>query len=244
MAAHTYWRFSWATSNGGGNIALAEVELRTSVGGADAATGGTAGGTNVNGSFPAANAFDDNSSTDYQSSAVVSTLSYQFGSAVDIVEYAFKAAASLNVNLAPNVWTLEYSDDGAAWTPAARSTGQSSWTASEQRVFPVAIAARKLPISVPAVQTGSAAGTVSRLGTKSASSTRNLAGVAKVGGVATGGLLVRVYDKYSGTKLGEALSAGDGSYSIPVGGFSEVFAVCYNPVTYKMLAFDQVMIPA
>ena len=60
MSAHVYWRINFATPTNGNNPAICELAMHTSVGGSDVCSGGTAGGTSINASFPAANAFDGN----------------------------------------------------------------------------------------------------------------------------------------------------------------------------------------
>lgn len=125
--SHVYWRINFATPNNGNNPAICELAMHTSVGGSDVCTGGTAGGTSINGSFPAANAFDGNlTGTDCQTTATPSTISYQFGSAQTIVEYAVTASATLAATYAPQNWTFEYSDDGSTWTVAAYARAQVS----------------------------------------------------------------------------------------------------------------------
>ncbi|WP_454737582.1 hypothetical protein [Cupriavidus necator] len=242
MAAHSYWRFNWLFGNGGANIALAEVEMRTSVGGSNAATGGTAGGTSVNGSFPAANAFDANISTDYQSTAILSTLSYQFASPVDIVEYALTASASLNINLTPQRWQVEYSDDGAAWTIAGYARSQSTWATGEVKTFGVAASGRAVGGLRQAVQSTPPSAQVLALGKAPATAARTVSGTVKVEGTPTGGLLVRAYAKPTGEYIGQATSAGDGSYSINCGNvWADVYVVAFDPTTYQAVVFDQIV---
>jgi hypothetical protein len=228
MAAHTYWRLNIAGTDGGSTLTVAEVQMRTSVGGANAATGGTATAS----SGTAANAFDGNNSTNWAlSSGTVGWLQYQFGSAQDIVEIAVTAPSATTTN-APNRWSLQYSDDGSNWTSAAIVGGQTSWTSNEQRVFtnssyPVAIGNRTLnPVYMPAVQvTVPAFSTRATLRMEPALQTSPmLTGTVKQNGTNVS-RTVRAYCRLTGEILGEAVSDGTtGAFSINARGRTDY---CY-----------------
>jgi hypothetical protein len=64
--------------------------------------------------------------------------------------------------------------------------------------------------------------------------------VAKLSGTGVGGLIVRAYDKTSGHFVGQTVTAGDGTYSINCGGFTDVTVLFYNPTTYQAIAVDRV----
>lgn len=245
MSAHVYWRLNFSGGNGS-NISFAEIEMHTSVGGADVCTGGTAGGTNINSSFPSANAFDDNLATDCElTSSSSGTISYQFTSAQAIVEYVVTSSASLAATYAPNAWTFEYSDDGSTWTIAAYVRGQASWSTNEARTLPVNAGAetgKKSNPSLPAMQSTPPTGNGARLtGMRSAGTGTTVSGTVSVAGTGTSGLLVVVYDKISRQPIGQVLSGAGGAYSVNCGGFTDVYVCAFDPTTYQMIGYDEVV---
>lgn len=246
MAAHTYWRLNFSAGNGS-NIGLAEIAMHTSLGGVNVCTGGTAGGTNINGSFPAANAFDGNTATDCQlTSGSTGTISYQFAVGLDIVEYAVTSSASLAATAAPNSWTFEYSDNGSTWTIAAYVRGQVGWTTSELRTLPVNAGAetgQQLKALRQATSPGVAnAGGSVQIGHAPTPGPKTVSGTVTVSGTATGGLLVRAYAKATGEFIGSATTAGDGTYSIKCGAnWADVYVLAFDPTTYQAVVYDQVV---
>lgn len=247
MSAHLYWRLNFSANNGN-NPALAELAMHTSVGGANVVGGGTAGGTNINASFPATNAFDGNTATDCETSNTPSTISYQFASAQAIVEYAITASASLAAGYGPKSWTFEYSDDGTTWTVAAYVTNEQQWGLSEVRTFPVN---RIAPVTVnekgqqPAVQItpASASGyAVVKLDRPiNGPGPHTVSGTVVVNGTYTAGILVRAYAKVTGELIGSTLTNGLGQFAINCGlNWTDVEVIAYDPVTYQALIFDQV----
>lgn len=159
MAAHTYWRINVTANDGSATaVEIAEVQMHTSIGGADACTGGTASAS-TSGGGAASNAFDDNAATKWgtTSSNVTGWIAYQFASAVDIVEYSIQAFTS-NLTRAPKAWSFEYSDDGSSWTPVETREAQTGWTTGQTRTFTVTTSANarlsQLPIEVLRTNTG------------------------------------------------------------------------------------------
>jgi hypothetical protein len=141
MSAHAYWRLNITANNGSpNNVTIAEMQYRTTVGGSNVATGGTATATNNLSGYAPSQAFDGNASTFWVSNTGPTVyLAYHFTSAVAIVEYTM---AARNDNAAylpdtPKNWTLDFSDDGATWTTLATVTGQASWGLGEVRTFEV-----------------------------------------------------------------------------------------------------------
>lgn len=247
MAAHTYWRLNVSANNGGANLSVAELGLYVAGGASSATTGGTPTASTSNGSQTADKGFDASTSTYWQATTTSGQLQYQFASAVDITSYAVSARNDSNQpTQAPKTWTLQYSDDGSAWTTVDTVDKQTSWAQGDTRLYTVGEnaggtqSARRLPAQQPAYQAGSDSSGVRRIGSRSASTATHVSGKAKVNGVATAGLIVRAYDKQSGNFLGQATSAGDGTYSIECGGFTDVTVIFYNPTTYRMLGYDRV----
>lgn len=245
MAAHLYWRLNFAAGTNGNNPAVAEIAMHTTAGGSNVATGGTAGGTSINASFPAANAFDGNTSTDCQTTASTATISYQFASAQAIVEYTVTASASLASSYGPMNWTFEYSDDGSAWTVAAYVRAQIGWGTSETRTFPVnagSETARALKAVNPGITTAQPAATIVQMGKAPTPGPKTVSGTVTVNGTATSGLLVRAYAKATGEFIGQATTAGDGTYSIKCGeDWADVYVIAFDPTTYQAVIYDQVV---
>jgi hypothetical protein len=136
MAAHLYWRLNITENNGEpAFLAISEVEMRATVGGADQCSGGTATAS-TSGGGAAANAFDNSASTRWSTDNLVLTgwLRYQFAAPVDIVEYTIQAHP-IAPDRSPKNWTLEYSDNGSSWTVADTRSNQVSWLVSQIRTF-------------------------------------------------------------------------------------------------------------
>lgn len=245
MSAHLYWRLNFSQSSAANSPAIAELAMHTSVGGANVIGGGTAGGTNINASFPAANAFDGNTATDCQTTSQTSTISYQFASAQAIVEYAITSSATLAAGYGPMNWTFEFSDDGSTWTIAAYVRAQTVWGASETRTFPVnagAETARSFKPMNPANAGTVPAVNIILLGKAPTPGPKTVSGTVTVNGTATGGLLVRAYAKATGELVGQATSASDGTYSIKCGAdWADVYVIAFDPTTYQAVVYDQVV---
>lgn len=142
MAAHRYWRVNVTSSiSGSFPYVIAEIEFRSTLGGADITGGGTAisdanQGAPQNATSPAL-AFDNNNGTDWSSGFAFSGsfyVGYDFGVAVDIVDVAISASAT-NTNGAPKNFTIDYSDNGSSWTPLITVSNEPAWSANEQRTF-------------------------------------------------------------------------------------------------------------
>jgi hypothetical protein len=138
MAAHRYWRLYITAVTGYPHLDLTELILRTTAGGAQAATGGVPLYSNQSSSFEATKAFDglDNTSwyVNQSSFPVPQWLGYDFGSNASIVQYALKC---WNVNETPQDFQFQWSDDGVNWTTADTRSDQISWTVNEVRSFDV-----------------------------------------------------------------------------------------------------------
>ena len=249
MAAHTYWRLNIAGTDTGSTLTLAEIEMHTSVGGANVATGGTATAS----SGTASNAFDANNATNWAlSSGTVGWIRYQFASAQDIVEHTVTAPSATMTN-APNRWTLQYSDDGSNWTTAAVVNGQTGWTSNEKRTFthssyPVAIGTATIrpTLLIMRQQTPPAFSTHSVLRLNPAlQPSVMISGTVKENG-SNVARTVRAYCRLTGELLGEATSdAGTGAFSINARGRTDNCYVValddlnsapdYNAVIYDLV---------
>lgn len=252
MAAHLYWRVNVATNNGSSNTSIAEIQMRVTAAGADQCTGGTATDNgNIGAGFVGAKCFDDDAATMWNK-AGVGIVTYQFASAVDIVEYTIAARNDNTAYLgdSPRAWTLEYSDDGSAWTVADTVRNQGPWGLGEIRTFTVG-ANTGTPSGSVCVAAGThqraftlalPSPTVGFIGKAPATAASKVSGTVTVGGVATAGLLVRAYAKATGEFVGEATTAGDGTYSINCGGYwKDVYVIAFDPTTYRAVIYDQVV---
>lgn len=134
MAAHSYWRLNLihGAASGAPYVNTTEVAMHTSIGGSNVCTGGTASAS----SGTAANAFDGNTSTNWESSTGANAwLKYAFASPVDIVEYTIRKGSFAGED--PIEWQLEFSDDNSSWTVAGIERGINSWSAGETKTFTV-----------------------------------------------------------------------------------------------------------
>jgi hypothetical protein len=126
MAAHTYWRLYITEANGATAVDIAELEMRTTVGGANVCTGGTATASSSNGAQTADKALDGSiSSTNTWQTSSFPTLpvwwKYQFAAPVDIVEVILKTGTFSAYF--PKSLELQWSDDNSAWTTTLSATG-------------------------------------------------------------------------------------------------------------------------
>jgi len=136
MATHRYWRLRATADCGNGNenyCAVGTLQLRTSIGGSDVASGGTPSADSTLGGFPASNAFDGNNSTSWisGSGAYPHWIKYDFGAGneKDIVEMAVAGrldSSSAFAYQSPRDFTLDYSDDDSSWTTLITVTGFSN----------------------------------------------------------------------------------------------------------------------
>lgn len=249
MAAHLYWRLNVNLNNGSSGLAVAELVLRTTPGGAQAATGGTASSPN---SGTPANAFDGNVGTWWNPGVVAGQLQYQFASAVDIVEYALTARndSTSFIGDTPRAWTLEYSDNGSAWTVADAVRNQGPWTLGESRTFTtgtntgnpsgLSVGATYLQ-HIRAITATPSAPTIPVTHRISPRGSTTVSGIAKVNNVAQAGLVIAVYSKTTKEFIGTTVTAGDGSWSINCGDWKDVFGIAFNPTTYQALILDQIV---
>lgn len=136
MPSSTRWRVlvTATGSTPAGAVVVSEIEMHTSIGGANVCTGGTPSASSAQASFPVANAFDGNSSN-FWASATPPTqwIEYQFASAQDIVEFAITAAPDANVFAAPRDFQLQYFD-GSSWVSTI-SRKFEGFTASQKRTY-------------------------------------------------------------------------------------------------------------
>jgi hypothetical protein len=130
--AARYWRVYIYTTSNGNTPTISELEMRTTPGGANQCTGGTA---IASGGSAASNAFDGNTGTSWPGNVSSgSWIGYDFGAGVqkEITEIALRNGSG---SLSPIEFAVDYSDDGLTYYRAWMITSYSVWPANEQRVF-------------------------------------------------------------------------------------------------------------
>ena len=229
MAAHRYWALLVTARPGTGNgVAIAEVAMRSTTGGANIATGGTAGGTN-NVGHPPANAFDGNGATEWSDGATGGNpvrLSYDFGSAVNVVEVVVTTpgagSAYPGATYGPAACWVQWSDDGVAWKygrPAADLSGLgNAASATIESISDAVPGARavglrlRLAPGVPVVP-ARRLGALYRYDSADGGPYRVAGTVVIDGTPATpASRRVRLFDKISGRLVREQWSAADGTF--------------------------------
>lgn len=144
--AHRYWRVYIDSDIGGTSSyppTCRELEFRTTAGGADVTSGGTAIASTADATNSAANAFDNTSA---YWSAVAGTgpsgwIGYDFGvgNEKDIREFAWTALnSSQNLqwqNTAPTSMRLQWSDNNTDWFDLVQSGAIATWASQETKVF-------------------------------------------------------------------------------------------------------------
>lgn len=141
MSAYRYWRLLLTSQPRSDYVGLVEIELHTSIGGADVTGSGTASARSENlGWGEASMAFDNNSGTQWFSYAntILSWIQYDFGAGVAhaVVEYVMRGYS--DPSYSPTAWLLLASHDSQHFTAIDVKTGQS-WTAGETKTFAVDI---------------------------------------------------------------------------------------------------------
>lgn len=135
MPAHRYWRI-WCGWTAQQATVLAEIEMRASVGGADQCSGGTPFATYSHASYPASNAFDNDTGTIWSSHdhGGDEGIGYDFGAGneKDIAEVALTPGVGL-LEFAPTTIRLEYSDNGSDYTIARIFF--TTWPDADQQTF-------------------------------------------------------------------------------------------------------------
>lgn len=131
--AHAYWRVN-ITSNYGSSTSQRCSELRffDPSGSQIPTVGGTATAsavTTVDPTLVAANAFDGDPNTFYRSNTAPETtpvfIAYQFTAPVTVASVSYQMTAD-NILAGAKNFTVQYSDDGSAWTTAWTVTGVAS----------------------------------------------------------------------------------------------------------------------
>ena len=138
LQPHKYWRvFVWS-NNGSSAVAIGEMEMRATPGGADQCVGGTASASSeLSGSFVASYAFNDNGGTSFWVAATGTGewLAYQFTSPVVVQEITLTSRSDGYTTDAPKAFCVQWSDDGVKWQFGWGPIHSSGWTAGATRTF-------------------------------------------------------------------------------------------------------------
>lgn len=129
------WRLNFTAKQIAATLcAVAECQMRGSVGGANLATGGTPSASTTGGGLVAANAFDGNASTKWSASstAVPQQLIYTFGSAVTIEEVVLTAPTTYNDT--PISFDVQY-DNGSTWVTYWSVDYTGVWASGTSKTF-------------------------------------------------------------------------------------------------------------
>lgn len=150
-SAHRYWRINVSANSGSTQYTgFTEIEFRGSVGGPDlipvqSSNGPASASTRVNDSNAAWMAADNRMTHGWLSNtSAASWWRYDFGhplntgpTVANVRQVAIYGSYNAP-NASPKDFTIEWSDDGVAWTVALAVTGQTGWTgASDVRVFDI-----------------------------------------------------------------------------------------------------------
>jgi hypothetical protein len=138
MAAHRYWRIYITYVTGSPHHSITDIQFRTSIGGANVATGGAPVYSNQTSGFEASKAFDGSTSTSWyanQSSfPLPQWIGYDFGAgnAKDIVEFTIQC---WNPSETPSCFELQYSDDAVSWTRSILVESELGWSTNQIRAY-------------------------------------------------------------------------------------------------------------
>lgn len=190
LGAHRYWRMNITTNRGGGFLAIAEMELRTTFGGADVTGSGTAiaSGSNGGAEVPAS-AFDNNTGTNWAVAGSAAWIGYDFGAGndKDIREIKINMPSSGTSNF-PKDFSLDWSDDGSVWTKGLIcSVSLDDWGgASGNKLFAIPVVSYRCNVSAdvssgqPAIATFAIAATAAGADATQAAGAGHATGTSEV----------------------------------------------------------------
>ncbi len=116
-----HWRLTILANTSGTTKGLAEFAM-LGAGGVDLSVGGTASASSVSGSFSAANAFDKNTATEWQTVSTGNAESISYDHGAPVVAERVRISWTSNANLMPlngvTSLRLQHSDDGVSWSRA------------------------------------------------------------------------------------------------------------------------------
>lgn len=141
MAAHRYWRLYIAQTNGNQTVAITELAMAETAGGANMCTGGTASASSGSSASLAFDGVLTADNTWYSTSGLFNSgdtawLQYDFNANPrDIVEIKITFATGLYyLSYAPKSFSLYYSDDNLNWT-RQRSWSEQVFSFGETKTY-------------------------------------------------------------------------------------------------------------
>lgn len=142
-SGYRFYRLNIADNNGRSTVNIAEVQVRSSVGGDDETVAGAGFASSVSGTstaFDGNKAFDDDAATFWSTANLVTaaTLATDLGTGREITaaQYTIRARADAN-NGSPKDWTFEGSNDLETWDVLDTVTGETGWANGETRTYTV-----------------------------------------------------------------------------------------------------------
>lgn len=139
MTTHAWWQLNCTGNDGGNAYGLLQLQFRTSIGGGQAATGGTATASETfdgaGGPYDLSHALANTGLYSGVDASNPQFLRYHFASAVDIAQIMIQARSDGGEqDQAPDTFDVQYSDDGTTWT-TKWSVSTSGWGSGETRTF-------------------------------------------------------------------------------------------------------------
>jgi len=130
-----YWRLLIdEVQEDDGYIEIAEIQMRTTSGGADQCTGGVSGSANIYSTYVSARAFDDDNSTVYLG-YLPGWIFYGFPERKQIVEITVRSSNDSWWYRVPSRIRLQKSDDCRNWVTVLDGDS-GTWTQNEEKTFP------------------------------------------------------------------------------------------------------------
>ena len=130
-----YWRLYFTDVQTASYLLIGEIELRSSLGGANVASGKTIAASSYY-SYPPANAFDANVATGWEvyPTPINSWVSVDMGTNIQIKEYTIQVSTSYSA-YGPKTWSLQLSLDNTNWYTVHTVTNASAWSEVEKRTY-------------------------------------------------------------------------------------------------------------
>ncbi|UTC29889.1 putative tail protein [Bajunvirus bajun] len=136
---HAYWRVFCTSSHGNNWFSTKELDFYSEPGGAVLNTGGTPVEGGHYSAQVAANAFDNDTATEWTAptngtNTGTAWIGYHFAAPVSVVEVKLQASNSPTTE-SFKTGSVQYSDNGVDWTEAWDVADQPNWTTNEIRTF-------------------------------------------------------------------------------------------------------------
>jgi hypothetical protein len=136
LGAHTTWRLTITAAQSQTLTQLSAIELRSAVGGANAALGATITASNTAAGAPVTNLLDGNNATSWNSNpgSLPVTVQIVTPTPITVSQLALRADSG-QATYSPSTFTLEYIDAFGAWQTAITVPASLGWAIGETRTF-------------------------------------------------------------------------------------------------------------